>query len=334
LLERFTLLDAHYRSDIERLRGVEEAGSLFSALGEATCPLCGAAPEHHRLAEDCDGNIERVVEAARSEIAKIELRQTELTTTIAVLRKEAANFENRLPRLEASLSAVSGEIDKVVAPNLRQLRTTYRQLADKDGEVREALTVHRQLGDLKERKAALEREDDALGGGSSVSDIELSTTTADKFSGVVLDILKAWHFPEIDRLHFDPKTRDLVINGKSRVSYGKGLRAITQAAFTVGLMEFCRENETPHPGFVVLDSPLLSYKAPEGSDDDLRGTDLKDQFYAQLSGFKTDRQILVVENTDPPATVQANPHAVKFTGMPGVGRSGYFPSEKPSGASV
>lgn len=330
LLERFTLLEAHYRSDVERLQGIEEAGSLFGALGETTCPLCGAAPEHHRLADDCDANIDKVVAAARVEIAKIELRQAELTTTIGTLRKEAVSFETRLPRLEAVLSDVSGEIDRVVAPNLRQLRTTYRQLADKDGEVREALAIHRQLGDLEERKAKLERENESSGG-DGVNDVGLSVSTADKFAGFVLDILKAWHFPEIDRLHFDMKTRDLVINGKSRISYGKGLRAITQAAFTVGLMEFCRENQTPHPGFVVLDSPLLSYKAPDGSDDDLSSTDLKDQFYAHLGNLKADRQILIIENTDPPAGVQTLPQATKFTGIPGIGRSGYFPPERPHG---
>jgi hypothetical protein len=330
LLERFTLLEAHYRSDIERLQGIEEAGSLFGALGAAVCPLCGASPEHHRLAADCDLNIDKIVAAGRAEIAKIELRQAELATTITTLRKDAVRFEGRLPRLEAQLSEVSGEIDRVVTPNLRQLRTTYRQLADKGGEVREALAIHRQLSDLEERKAKLEREDEVSGGGD-VSANGLSITTTDRFAGVVLDILKAWHFPEIDHLHFDMKTRDIVINGKSRISYGKGLRAITQAAFTVGLLEFCRENETPHPGFVVLDSPLLSYKAPDDSNDDLRSTDLKDQFYAHLAGLKADRQILIIENTDPPANVQSLPQAINFTGIPGSGRAGYFPPEKPHG---
>jgi DNA repair exonuclease SbcCD ATPase subunit len=327
LLERFILLDVHYRSDIARLQAIEEAGSLFGVLDGAACPLCGAEPEHHRLSDNCDGNIDKIVAAARVEITKIKLRQVELATTISTLRKEAVSFGNRLPRLEDQLSKVCGQIDKVVAPNLRQLRTTYRQLADKDGEVREALALYRQLEELEERKTKLELENESLDS-NVVIDVSLSTSTVDKFAGICLDILKAWHFPEIDRLHFDMKTRDLVINGKSRISYGKGLRAITQAAFTVGLLEFCRENETPHPGFVVLDSPLLSYKAPDDRNDDLSNTDLKDQFYVHLSNLKADRQILIVENTDPPLSVQELPQAVKFTGIPGLGRAGYFPPEK------
>jgi hypothetical protein len=48
LLERFTLLDRHYVSDVARLRGLEEGGTLFEVLGQAPCPLCGAEPAHHR----------------------------------------------------------------------------------------------------------------------------------------------------------------------------------------------------------------------------------------------------------------------------------------------
>lgn len=325
LLDRFGLLQVHYRADIERLRGIEEAGSLFGALGQATCPLSGAAPEHHKTSDDCDGNIDRIVAAARAEISKIETRQTELAETISALRKEAVGFERRLPRLEEAYSSVSGEIERVVAPNLRQLRSSYRQLADKGGEVREALAIHRGLRDLQDRKTKLEGEENGAGRAGGVSDVDLSTSTADKFATLVRDILKAWHFPEIDRVHFDMKVRDLIINGKSRTSFGKGLRAITQSAFTVGLMEFCRQNGTPHPGFVVLDSPLLSYREPENMADDLRGTDLNDAFYSFLNALPQDRQVIVIENTDPPQTVQNSPQSTKFTGIEGSGRKGYFP---------
>lgn len=128
LLDRFTLLDAHYRSDTERLRGIEEAGSLFGALGAGVCPFCGSAPEHHRKAE-CDFDVDKAVAAAQSEIRKIEVRQSELTQTITTLRKEAVSFERRLPVLEGQLASVSGDIDRVVSPNLRQLRTAYRGMS-------------------------------------------------------------------------------------------------------------------------------------------------------------------------------------------------------------
>lgn len=201
-------------------------------------------------------------------------------------------------------------------------------MADKDGEVREALAIRRGLSDLEQRKAALEREADPAGdGGNSVSEVDLPSSTADKFAGIVLSILKDWHFPDIDRVHFEAKTRDLVINGKNRTSFGKGLRAITQAAFSVSLLQYCRQFETSHPGFVVLDSPLLSYREPEGDGDDLSGTDLNSHFYGFLAKLDDDRQVLVIENTDPPADIEASTQAIKFTKIEGVGRYGFFPDD-------
>ena len=286
LLERFTLLDQHYTSDVERLKGIEEAGSLLVAFGDAVCPLCGALPQHHRLNEDCDGNVDAVVSAARAEVAKIEIRQAELKETIATLQREAKGFERRIPKIEFDLHRISQQIETIVAPKLRQLRTAYGQLADKKGEVREALSLHKTLKDLEDRRIKLLAEEDA-DSSPNAADIGLSTSTVDKFAELILSILKDWHFPEVERVHFDLRTRDLVINGKSRVSYGKGLRAITQAAFTVGLLEFCRQNETSHPGFVILDSPLLSYREPDSDDDDLRGTDLDTCFYQYLEKANT-----------------------------------------------
>lgn len=326
LLDRFALLDAHYRNDVERLSAIEEAGSLFGALGKADCPLCGAAAEHHRSKDDCDGDVDRVVAAARAEIAKIAIRQQELTQTRATLREEAVSFERRMPRLESRLKELSAQIESIVAPNLRQLRSSYKALADKGGEVREALAIHRGLGDLIHRKEKLEKEDEAgFGSPNETPDIGLSTATVDKFAALIQDILQAWHFPGADRVHFDLSTRDLVINGKNRIAYGKGLRAITQAAFTIGLMEYCRLNETAHPGFVMLDSPLLSYREPEGEGDDLRGSDLNTCFFEYISKLPDNRQVIIIENTDPPQEVRSSEHAILFTGVPGQGRSGLFP---------
>ena len=81
----------------------------------------------------------------------------------------------------------------------------------------------------------------------------------------------------------------------------------------------------PHPGFVVLDSPLLAYWKPEGDDDDLRGTDLKEMFYRYLLGMRKDNQIIVVENERPPDFVSDEGNVIVFTKNPHQGRYGFFP---------
>lgn len=324
LLVRFDLLDQHYLSDLARLRGIEETGTLFVALGQAPCPLCGAETVHQRRDADCDGNVDAVVAAARSEIAKIDLLRVELIDTVKGLRSEAASFDRTLPKLEEQLRGISSEIETMVSPQLVRMRASYAELADKRGEVREALAMLRTLQDVEQRRASLDREAEDQKSGS-VSDGDLPATIAEDFAQRVEAVLKAWHFPEADRVFFDPKARDLLIAGKARTARGKGLRAITHAAFTIGLLEYCRAHETPHPGFVVLDSPLLAYRAPEGAEDDLRGTDLNEQFYAYLAAQCSDRQTIIVENDDPPEAVRTRPQVTMFTGNPHNGRFGLFP---------
>src|SRR5262249_28110729 len=142
--------------------------------------------------------------------------------------------------------------------------------------------IYKTLQDMQARREALDKDAAGLKA-TAISDGDLPTTVAHSFALKVEEILKAWHFPEADRVHFDAKARDLIIAGKLRTARGKGLRAITHAAFTIGLLDYCREQGTSHPGFAVLDSPLLAYRAPEGSEDDLTGTDLNEQFYQYLA---------------------------------------------------
>jgi hypothetical protein len=333
LLERFALLDQHYQSDMDRLRGIEETGTLFVALGHGPCPLCGADPAHQRRDTDCDGNVDAVVAAARGELAKIDLLRVELADTRITLEREAATFDRNLPKVEDRLRGVSLEIETMVSPQLARMRASYAQLADKRGEVREALTMLRTLEDVERRRAELDRESEEQKG-SSVADGDLPATIAEQFAQKVEAILKEWHFPDAERVFFDPKARDLVIAGKPRSARGKGLRAITHAAFTIGLLEYCRAQQTPHPGFVVLDSPLLAYRAPEGTEDDLRGTDLNTKFYAYLAAQGNDRQTIIVENYDPPEAIKTQPQVTMFNGNPHSGRYGLFPITSQGGSQT
>lgn len=324
LLERFTLLDRHYASDIERLRAIEEGGTLFNVLGSAHCPLCGAAPEHHRAKADCDGDIDAVVGAARKEIGKIEVLRSELATTVHDLTSEGANLDRKMPSVVQELDAISASVDDLIAPKLSSLRKSYSNFADKRAEVREALAFYATVQDMERRRGDLAEGAEAEKAGALVG-ADIPTAVADSFAQMVESILTEWNFPEAGRVHFEAKARDLVISGKSRSAFGKGLRAITHAAFTLGLLAFCRAGQTPHTGFVVLDSPLLAYREPDGKEDDLRGTDLQEKFYAYLQGLPDDRQVIVVENIDPPTSITSHEQSVMFTKNPHHGRYGLFP---------
>jgi len=79
----------------------------------------------------------------------------------------------------------------------------------------------------------------------------------------------------------------------------------------------------PHPGFVVLVSPLIAYKEPTDENMQITGTDLKQRFYEHLQSFAGEQQIFIVDNTEPPAEFQAM--ATHFTKNPTIPRYGLFP---------
>jgi hypothetical protein len=175
------------------------------------------------------------------------------------------------------------------------------------------------------QRAELDSELPETGSRTSTLRTQVSKNVLDEFALAIETLLKEWHFPGATRVFFDEGKRDIQIAGKDRGSTGKGLRAITHAAVKIGLMEFCRHRGLPHPGFVVLDSPLLAYWKPEGDEDDLRGTDLKEMFYRYLLGLSKDSQVIIVENEHPPAFVSAKANVIVFTKNPHQDRYGFFP---------
>lgn len=322
LIARFRLLDEHYQSDLERLDGIREAGCLVAALSPRPCPLCGALPDQQHAVSECDGNITQVVVAADAESAKILRLRRELEETVMQLHLEAQSFDRLIPRIREDLRDLDENIQRL-GPGLVERRSMYAGLVENRSVLRSYLSTWDQIASLQTRRATLETRPDGEGE-QPPGTVDLSTSTMDQFAREVERLFVAWNLPEAERVHFDQSDRDLIIGGKRRSSRGKGLRAITHAAFTIGLLEFCRTQNRPHPGFVVLDSPLLAYREPEGVEDDLKGTDVQDKFYEYLSKW-TDRQIIIIENTDPPQAVQRRPTSTFFSKNPHQGRYGFFP---------
>lgn len=323
LFARFTLLDKHYESDLARLDGIREAGALVSALDQQACPLCGAAPDAQHLDSDCDGDIDAVVNAADAEITKIRRLRNELHETVAQLRREANDFDELTPQIDEQLTAAQmglGELN----PSLTEQRAAYTELLDTRSKVQNALNILSSISELEGRRTDIETAPQQPASPESPPTADISFSTLDVFSQLFEEILKSWNFPDAERVYFDKDSRDFVIAGKPRGARGKGMRAITHAAFTIGLLEFTRLNDLPHPGFAILDTPLLAYREPEGDEDDLTGTDVQDRFYEFLAE-RTERQVIVLENVDPPASIQDRPQVIFFSKNPHSGRYGFFP---------
>ena len=321
LVKRFRLLNRHYQSDLVRLAAIYESGTLFVHLEQHPCPLCGALPGDQHLDTECEGNADSVVEAAQGEMVKINRLQHELSDTIAALATERGELEESMVQFEKEDKASEKELNKIASPAVSTERASYDQLVSKRADVRFSLEKINRLNQLTVQRAKLDRTQPE----TSVTQTQVSKNLLDEFAQTVEGILQEWHFPNANRVFFDERKRDFQISGKDRGSTGKGLRAITHAAVKIGLLEFCLGRNLPHPGFVVLDSPLLAYWEPEGDEDDLRGTDLKEMLYRYLMDLPKDRQVIIVENETPPEFVSREVNVIRFTKNPHQGRYGFFP---------
>lgn len=325
-LARFAKLQAVYASDLERLQSIEEGGFVLVAMAGMDCPVCGAPPDAQRHNHAAD-EIEMAHKAASAEAKKIEREQRELAQTISSLKAEASGLRGTIGQLASDIEKVEGQILEA-RPLEASARQNYETYAAKKDSIARSLELYERRSKLLARKIELQaqstrRDSDDLAVGPD-------STTAFKFGETVKSILTAWRFPEADKVQFDREANDITIAGKRRSANGKGVRAVLHAAFNVAVIVHAIDNKLPHPGLLVLDTPLLTYREPltsrhgELAEDEaaLKATSLAEHFYRYLASLKPNVQILIIENSDPPDPIRQLARIETFTGLKGNGRFG------------
>ena len=322
-LERFAQLASVYVSDIQRLEALDEAGFLLTLGGGRDCPLCGAAPASQHHHEEV-GDVERVRAAAAAEAAKIVRQRADLASTMARLASDRQRLLDHLPTIQGSLQDTEAQLERLT-PGATEARRAMSEIMEVRDQVRRGLALLDQRKSLLERRVEIAARKPA--GKADRPRIGVDGPTVHEFSQVVSQVLTAWNFPGDRHVSFDDASYDLRIDGKLRGYNGKGVRAITHAAFKVALLIFCKERGLPHPGFLVLDTPLLTYRDPIGDDTLtneerlLAASSLKQHFFTHLASLSDVGQFIVVENVDPPSDLASFANVVVFRGGSG-GRSG------------
>ena len=154
----------------------------------------------------------------------------------------------------------------------------------------------------------------------------------------IKELLEEWKVPDVQTIGFDDKCVDIKINQRARVSYGKGKRGIFLTAYMVALMELNIEKNLPHLGFVLIDSPVVTYKDPKysskelhennvNSDGELLPEGVKDNFYGWLATRNDTGQIIVLENEEPSEQQKTQLSYTEFSGPSATDdeRVGFFP---------
>lgn len=316
LLTRYQLLSEHYTSDLSRLDFVAEGAHYFDSLQTVTCPLCGQNMDDEHAHKTAQASAD-VYAAARAEAAKILAQRADLEDAIGSLelRREARDAEraNALAVYQGAERRLASILQPAAANSTAQLR----RLNARRLELESTRNTSDQVETLRALKAEIEQSN--TGKGKAKKQWEsLPGTSLLAFCKEVEAVLKEWKWEGEGRVEFDEKNFDIKVDGQTRQSHGKGFRAVLYSAFVIALVRYCQKKNLPHPGVVVIDSPLTSYKRRGAKD--VKGSDstvssgVEAAFWESLTKIAKDVQIIIVENKEPPATVAAAVHYEWFAG--------------------
>lgn len=322
LQRRFALLEQQYLSDLRRLESIAEAGARLAQMSEERCPVCGATAEHqeheHQKAEAAP---EDVAQSCLAEAAKIRLLISDLHLTRADNDREIARLDDLIAQTKERVRAVAAQLTEMLKPRVEVALLRLRESQTTRDTYRRALEMHGRVNELQGLLADLGQT--PPGKMAELASARVRSDEAEAFSQEVESLLRAWHFPGLDRVTFSEGDQDIVISGRTRASHGKGVRAIAHAAFNLALLKFCLKGERPHPGFVLIDSPLVVYREPD-TDEGAFSHDVKDAFYRSIAEDFRASQVIIFENEDPPSDLGADANIIRFTGA-SHGRQGFIP---------
>lgn len=328
IVARFDLLRAQYESDLGRLAAIQEAGNLLGFFRSDECVFCGATSEHqnppgHAVQEAANFSL-----AIAAEAEKTSELLADLTHTISDLREQL--FATEESRVEAgSRIGLKDQQIRETEERLQPHRAAVAELYGKKSAVEQALNNYAQIARIEELASNFQEV-------PAVKPAPVkrwpSSPSLHELSNIIMRILTSWGIPHEGSVSISTDIEDLVVDGRPRSTRGKGMRSILHTAFTLGLAEYCLEREMQHPGFVVLDSPLVTYReadsiveqSDEDEDDFVISQAVATAFYRYVD-TQFPGQVVVIENTPPPGDLSESAEVESFTQLFDFGRYGFFP---------
>lgn len=321
LKNRFSILGQRYATDLARLATVRETGTLLGYFTAGTCVFCGAEPVSQHRNTECEGDTTSFGIAVDAQARRTRALADDLQATIADIddrRQELRQLAGQSAASRKGLESSLARLEEMLASNNSELK----ELISKRATIERSLGLYDQMEVLEKMKRIVVDESTADTAAVAAS---VSLRAQREFSAEVAERLDTWGFPSPDGVRYDALSQDVVAGDQLRSAHGKGVRSILHAAFTLSVAKYCIDREIPHPGFVVLDTPVLTYRPPD-QDPMIDGEPprhIVDGFYRDIQRLATG-QVIVMENTDPNEPLDEQTVDIVFTARE-YGRYGFFP---------
>lgn len=319
---RLNLLLRQYESDLYRLESIEETGNLLGLLNPGICIVCGADPSEQHSRVDCNEDDDSFSLAVSAELIKTRGLMHDLSETLQNIHTHVQSLDREIQKDLQEKSDIDEKIN-VLEISLLPFNEKLDQLLKKRGELDRLVGLFEHLQLVE---AMIAEEKDEVPSDHIESHPVLEAHVAEEFSKKLRDRLRAWGYPEADSVVYDPEEMEILATNQKRSTHGKGVRALLHAAFTISLAQYCFDHGLPHPGFVVLDSPLITYRPPDRSEDDAEypPAEVVGAFFRDIE-LNFTGQILIVENVSPEHPLNSSTVEIAFTKAVGSGRYGLFP---------
>lgn len=334
ILIRFNLLEEQYLADINRLKFIDEGVHYFNQLNVVKCPNCGYDLHNDSCGEYNDIDLENINDSCTAEINKIQLNLYDL-------RKSKTNLQNELEKLDSFIKSKKGyysdivkDIEKILEPKSKEIQNKLDSIMQDYKIISELETLEEKLNTFLSKYEIIENMLKNKATSVQIQSVELdSILNNSDFKNNIFSILQNWSFEDVNEpndLTFNIHERgkiDIAMSDKERKSYGKGYRALIYSAFVIALMKYCGGKNLPHPGFVILDSPVTTFHdvkvKPKKGEDESIPLDKQSAFFNDLSQ-NYDKQIIILENKEPEENIKEKINYIEFTKDPVRGRYGFF----------
>ena len=318
---RFTILEKQYESDLARLEMIKETGNLLGYFQQGICVFCGAEPSKQHLEPECGGAGNLLSNSVEAETQKTLGLLDDLRVTIEHLDARIIELQGVIDTSRQEIESIEQQIN-IIDAKMNLGTQSLQELLAKRSEVEKYLGFYEQV---KTYKNMLQQITDEAASKTTPEVTGLNQSVEEDFSKQLAERLVAWGYPSAESVRYDSQKYDIVAGEHPRSAHGKGVRAILHAAFTITLAQYCFKRGMPFPGFVVLDSPLVTYRSPDSGEDDELPGELGEAFYRDIQ-TNFDGQIIVIENTDSLELIGAETKEICFTKQINEGRYGFLPA--------
>ena len=319
---KFVLLKKNYLSDLERLEFIYDAFDLTQQLVEVECPICHSPMKVNEMEKSDD-----YYEALATEKIKIEVQLAELDETIKDLSDEIISKKQRISKLENYKEEITDNLNNNLGPIVAEKVKKVQELMDAQERINLITRNEKRINKYNTEISKWQEKIDSTGQEKRKKIEDLPEAYTNELCKEIKFLLQGCDFiGKEGKIKYNNATEDVEVGEKEKASYGKGARAIINSTFLIGIMNYCYKRNLCHPGIVVLDSPLTTYKEKDKKDGDdetiTKGT--KEKFYEMLAEQKNG-QIIIFDNEEPSSIVKTKINYLHFSGDSTVGRKGLIP---------